>query len=384
MKIIHTADLHLDRCFAGAGMAAGFGNRRRQSLRDVFGALVERAGTWPADALLIAGDLFEQDRVSRDTVAFLTSRFASIPQVPVFIAPGNHDPFVPDSPYATAEWPENVTLFSKPEWTNRALKEGQLVIHGFGFDGPAPSVNPFGSLRIQDGGRDRIHVAVAHGSERGHQPPGKELYAPFDAAEAVPEGLAYLALGHFHATTEIEGDFDTVVYYSGAPEGLGFGETGLRHYLEVEVLGGEVHVTKAPSSRLVYAAHKVSCDGFASSQDAVDAIRECTEEEGLPQALRITLVGACHPELRDEFGAIHDALGPEFEHFELIDRTDPLEDYEELAREETGLGAFAKVMNEETADAPDDARKELLERAREVGVAAFRMREPDIRGLGHA
>ena len=36
-----------------------FGNRRRQSLRDVFSAILRRAKEWPADAVLIAGDLFE-------------------------------------------------------------------------------------------------------------------------------------------------------------------------------------------------------------------------------------------------------------------------------------------------------------------------------------
>lgn len=381
MRIIHTADLHLDTCFAGSGMPAGFGNRRRQSLRDVLEAIIQRARTWPADALLIAGDLFEHERVSRDTVAFLVSRFASIPNVPVFIAPGNHDPYVEGSPYVTAEWPENVTIFSKPDWVAHGLKDRQLTVHGFGFDGPQISRNPFGSLRINDEGAQGVHVAVAHGSERSHQPPGKDVYAPFDAAQAAPRGLAYLALGHFHATTSIEGDFDTVVYYAGAPEGFGFNETGLHHFLEVEIVGGEVHIDPVPASRLVYATHTVACDGFASSQDIVEAIRRLTEDEGLPLAARVTLNGACAPDVQSEFGAVCDALGPQFEHLELVDATSPMEDYQELAGEETCLGAFTEALNQEMADATEEARLELLERAREVGVAAFRLRDLDIRGL---
>jgi len=183
MKLIHTADIHLDICFAGWGVPAALGNRRRQSLRDVFHAIIERAGTWPADAVLIAGDLFERDRVSRDTIAFLVSEFKSIPHVPVFISPGNHDPFSPESPYAAENWPENVTIFKEPRWESHAVKGGLLTVHGFGFDGPSLSINPFGTLTIEG---KSIHVAVAHGSERGHQPPDKSAYAPFDARDAAP------------------------------------------------------------------------------------------------------------------------------------------------------------------------------------------------------
>jgi len=55
MRLIHTADVHLDMCFASAHTPPGFGNRRRQSLRDVFHTIIRRAGEWPADVLLIAG-----------------------------------------------------------------------------------------------------------------------------------------------------------------------------------------------------------------------------------------------------------------------------------------------------------------------------------------
>src|SRR6185295_13967999 len=117
-------------------------------MRDAFLRIVSRAGEWPADALLIAGDLFEHDRVSHDTVAVLCGAFASIPHVPIFISPGNHDPYLSDSPYATQPWPENVFIFRKPQWTSHGLNRVPLTIHGFGFDGPDVSVNPFGTLQI--------------------------------------------------------------------------------------------------------------------------------------------------------------------------------------------------------------------------------------------
>jgi DNA repair exonuclease SbcCD nuclease subunit len=380
MRLVHTADVHLDMCFARAAMPARLGNRRRQSLREVFRSIVSRAGNWPADALLIAGDLFEGDRVTRDTVAFLMSEFRSIAHVPVFISPGNHDPYTPESPYATETWPDNVTIFPSPEWTSVAVKDGALTVHGFGFDGPESSANPFGSLRLGET-RGTTHVAVAHGSEKSHQPPSKEPYAPFDAADAAVDGLAYLALGHFHSFTEIPGDFGTAIYYSGAPEGHGFREPGIRHHVEVEINGSAVEVKPVASSRVIYATHTLSCDSFTSSQDLLDAVRRATRDESRSQLARITLTGLCPPAIRSELPSIQDTLAQDFELLEFVDRTESIEDYTKLGREDTSLGVLIHRLSGEIEDATEEGRRQLLERAREVGLAAFRARELEIWGL---
>lgn len=381
MKLIHTADVHLDRCFSGMGDAATFGNRRRQSLRDAFHGIVTRAREWPADALLIAGDLFEHDRVNRDTVAFLISEFKSIPDVRVFIAPGNHDPYVSDSPYAVEKWPENVTIFSSPEWTSHSVLDGALTVHGFAFDGPVILLSPFGSLQVPEGAREGVHVAVAHGSERDHQPPDKDEYAPFHASEAAVDGLSYLALGHFHSMTQIKGDFDTTMYYSGSPEGHGFRDVGPRHYLEIEIEEGKAKVTPVVSSRTEYLTCTLSCEKFASSQDVTVALRKLAQETERPSIARVVLTGVCEARIVSELGAVYDVAAPEFSALELLDRTAPVEDFADLAREDTSLGLFMRRLNQQIEEASEPGRKQLLERARELGVAAFRRRELDVPGL---
>ena len=77
IRLIHTADIHLDACFANANMPPNFGNRRRQSLRDVFSGILERARASAADAVLIAGDLFEHDRVTRHSAGVAAERNGS-------------------------------------------------------------------------------------------------------------------------------------------------------------------------------------------------------------------------------------------------------------------------------------------------------------------
>ena len=360
-------------------MPASFGNRRRQSLRDVFHGIVTRAGDWPADALLIAGDLFEADRVTRDTVAFLKAEFASIPHVSVVIAPGNHDPFTPTSPYATETWPVNVKIFTKPEWESVDLCDGALVVHGFGFDGPDVSQNPYGSLRLPED--DAVHVAVAHGSERGHQPEGKEQYAPFDAAAMAHDRLAYVALGHFHSFTPIGGPYKTKLAYSGSPEGLGFRETGEHHHVEVTIENGNAEVQPVASSRVMYATHEVNCAGMESSQDIVRALREYAQAAGKRLVARVALTGHSTVDVGAELESINDAVAGHFEFLELQDFTEAPDDFDALAREETSLGLFVRALNDEIGDQPEAVRLEMVTRARELGVAAFRDRRLSIRGL---
>ncbi len=382
MRLIHTADVHLDASFAAAGFPAGFGNRRRQSLRDALAAILRRAREWPADAVLIAGDLFESERVARDTLEFLKEEFAALESLPVFIAPGNHDPFDRRSPYATEPWPQNVHVFCEPRWTAYQVPNVPMTVHGFAFDGPDISANPFGLLETPADGR--LHVAVAHGSERRHQPPHKKSYAPFDASDAAAEGLAYLALGHFHTLKSIDAGLPTRMYYPGAPEGLGFGETGRHYYLEVDVCEGSTAVQAVPASNMVYETHEFDCSDVVSSQEIVEKLRALAPGDGLRRIARVTLRGACSPSVRDALDAVQDSAASSFEYLDLVDRTEMAVDYDALAREQTSLGMFLARMNQELRDAPHEERMRMVARARELGLAAFQNRQTPIHGIERA
>src|SRR5438552_7491092 len=92
MKLVHFADLHLERTFAWMGSRdIDDPRRRRQGLRETLKRIVQLTIGEGADALLCAGDLYEHDRFTPDTVEFVRSVFAQLQPVPVYIAPGNHD-----------------------------------------------------------------------------------------------------------------------------------------------------------------------------------------------------------------------------------------------------------------------------------------------------
>lgn len=377
MRLVHTADIHLDASYVSLRLGAEFGNSRRQGLREVFHAVVSRAAAWPADALLIAGDLFDLERVTRDTVAFLQAEFDAVRPLPIVIAPGARDPYVASSPYATAPWPNNVFIFDAPEWKSRTLADGDLTVHGFGYDGPMPSVNPFGELRVAYD-KSRVQVAVAHGAEERFVVPGQTPCACFSAATLALRGLSYVALGHVHAMIALEGGFETPMYYSGAPEGHGFDEPGPRHYLEIEIDDGGVRVNPKSASRVVYARHAIDCSRYNTIEQVVESVRNLGAASELPQVAEVTLTGVHALDLHLNVSTIQDAAASGFEALQLINRAEAADDFEELGRENTCLGVFIRRMNDEMRDAPDTDRYDFVRRARELGLTAYRQHQQAI------
>ena len=87
LRVLHTADVHLDSDGGGnPGQRAAHHERDRR----VFRRIVDRALTDTVDLLLIAGDLFDHNRVPDETVEFARTELDRLRQ-PVIILPGNHD-----------------------------------------------------------------------------------------------------------------------------------------------------------------------------------------------------------------------------------------------------------------------------------------------------
>lgn len=109
IKILHCADFHFDSPFRE--LPGSLGEKRKEDLRETFGQMVRVAQEENIHLLLISGDLFDNERVSRMTIDYLRDCLQEIPQIRVFIAPGNHDPFYERSYYRLVDWPENVHVF---------------------------------------------------------------------------------------------------------------------------------------------------------------------------------------------------------------------------------------------------------------------------------
>ena len=109
MKLLHTADLHLDSAFCTLGAIGSQG--RREAQRSLLKRIFDTAKREECDMMLIAGDLFDTVFVTPETKKLCMELFADF-GAPIVIAPGNHDPFVDGSLYKSADLPENVFVFN--------------------------------------------------------------------------------------------------------------------------------------------------------------------------------------------------------------------------------------------------------------------------------
>ena len=97
-NIIHAADLHIGAKFEFLPPESAAQAIRLQLT--ALKALVEHAASSAADALLIAGDLFDTPEVRPQISSVVFSILSKCP-CPIFLSPGNHDYYHAASPYAT-------------------------------------------------------------------------------------------------------------------------------------------------------------------------------------------------------------------------------------------------------------------------------------------
>ena len=77
-KFLLFADLHLDRAFAWLRDKPEAARKLRNGLRDTLARITDLARQHEVDALLCAGDLYEQELYSPDTSAFIRKTFADL------------------------------------------------------------------------------------------------------------------------------------------------------------------------------------------------------------------------------------------------------------------------------------------------------------------
>jgi len=388
-RLLHLADLHLDRPFAQMGCHGELARRRRQGLREALRRAGEAAQERGCGAVSIAGDLFEHERAAVETAQFLTETFAAWAPIQVLLAPGNHDPLVPGSLYLRTRWPANVHLFRGSTLEPFELTEG-VTVWGLGHLEPAWTGNPLQGGLGPDGGRrgaragDGVHLALFHGAETGSAPPGKAVHGPFAAAEIRERGYALALCGHYHARRI---DLGSGLVYPGSPEPLAFDESEPRGPVVVEIGSrGEIRCTGLETNRWHAGIIECRLDGVTSLTSTVDRVSAevLTATAGRPlerTTLRVDLVGAVPPsfgvDLFDCESAVRDATGVAA--VRIRDLTAPAADLEALAQEGTTRGAFVRGALEALAAAASPEAAAVINDALRYGLEAFAGSEVGLR-----
>ena len=236
IRFIHSSDwqLGMTRAFLSEEAGARFSQARINAI-STLGTLAKEHD---AKFIIVAGDVFESNQLSRQTLMRALDALEALP-VPIFLLPGNHDPL------------DGASIFLTREFQNAGnhifvLRDMNPVsvpnLHGVEVVGaPWRTKHPSSDLcsdlvEILDPATGVIRIAVAHG-QIDKLSPDQSRPDIIDLArveQAIEEKkFHYLALGDRHSVTDI--GRTGRIWYSGTPVATAFDEVDANKALLVEL-----------------------------------------------------------------------------------------------------------------------------------------------------
>jgi DNA repair exonuclease SbcCD nuclease subunit len=315
LKILHAADFHLDSLMLSVGALADL---RRQEQLQTFGKAIDLAKEEQVDLVALSGDLFDSGYAAPETQSYIVKKIREIPDIPVFLALGNHD-------YSfRAPMPENVHIFG--DSIEKISWEG-ADIYGIAMAGGYGTTCNIEGFTVDD--PSKINIFVLHGDTQ----PG--VYNPITPAIMAASGADYFALGHVHMYSGLQKAGGSFYAYPGIPEGRGFDELGEKGVLLAEV--GKNHVD-ARFVRLCKRKHMELTVDITDCSDYDDILRLIETEPN--DLYKIILKGEAAFTVIPSLLA--DLLADRCFYVKIYDRTKPKIDREALAGEYSLKGLFVK------------------------------------------
>jgi DNA repair protein SbcD/Mre11 len=303
MKLLHAADLHIDSPMVGLlAYEEAPAEELRLATRLALGNLIDTALEEDADALLLAGDIFDGDWPHYGTGVHFVSEMARLREagIPVVIVAGNHD--AESKLTKSLRLPDNVHVLDTHKPQTVIFEEAGLAVHGQGYATPAVLEDLSAGYPAPLAGM--INVGLLHTSADGR--PGHERYAPCSVSGLQQRGYDYWALGHVHHREVLS--TEPPIVFPGNLQGRGLRETGPKGATMIEL----------SHDRLVTLEHRVldvvrwdlievDATGCVGRDDACErigaAVRHAARGAGdRLLAARIVITGRCeaHTALRSD------------------------------------------------------------------------------------
>ena len=269
MKFIHCSDIHLDSKME-RNLTAAQARERNAEVCATFARMAAFAAQQDVTAVLMAGDLFDTQRATAQTVGFVLDTIRNVPNVDFLYLRGNHDV----SAFEGWDLPENFKTFGDG-WTYH--RYGEVVIAGMEQE-PA-----YDALNLPE---DTVNIVTLHGQISTQ--PGEELIA---LPLLKRKNIDYLALGHIHSYQTGKLDDRGTWCYCGCLEGRGFDELGAKGFVLVNVENKNVSHEFVPFARRTLEEVAVDITDLVTVSQILAAAEEAGEGIPAENLVKVTLTG---------------------------------------------------------------------------------------------
>ena len=360
LRFLHGGDFHLDSPFRSLPpkLAAKARGEQRQLL-ERFGRLAKEEGI---DLVFLTGDIFDGERIYPETMKAFREMLEEI-DAPVFIAPGNHDPFTSSSPYQKLSWPSHVHIFSSESVESVELPDLGCTVHGAAFLSSHRQTSPLESFSAKGRG---IHLGCFHGEITQ----GLSRYGPISPSQISDSNLHYLALGHVHAASGLSQIGSTYYAYCGCPQGRGFDETGKMGVFIGTTDGRNLGLQFYPIAQRQY--HSISVN--VTDKTAEKALQELLPDSPSDDIVRFTFTGERDGHEPLNLPGLHKLALASYFSVTMVDQTSISADLWSQQTEDTLIGLFLREMHKRLEAASPEERA-TLELSLRFGLAALEGRE---------
>ena len=219
IRIIHCADLHLDSPME-THMTNEQASTRNTEIIHSFLRLTNYAAENDVRVVIIAGDMFDGNRVKTRTVDEVLDAMRRTPKVDYLYLAGNHDNVV--DPFMDRDVPKNFKKYDR-QWRT------------YEYEGVAIS-----GIEIYNDNASSLYDNVPHIVTMHGQVSSTVGVDQVNITLLRNRGIDYLALGHIHTYSVQPLDNKGIYCYSGCLEGRGFDECGPKGFVLVTIEEGRV------------------------------------------------------------------------------------------------------------------------------------------------
>lgn len=335
MKILHTSDLHLSSPLSSR-LSGEKARLRRRELSQTLSRLCEAARREGCQAMIIAGDLFDSERVTKIALSAVLDTIRAEKNISFYYLMGNHEGELILK--GGVPLPENLFIFGE-DWTSFSI--GNAVISGRS----RLCRGAFDTLNLDAA---RKNIVVLHGELRDTTDEGV-----IGIRDAKDKGIDYLALGHYHTYSETKIDDRCLAVYSGTPEGRGFDELGEMGYAVIDTDNDRITQRFVPFAKRNIWHIKVDI-GSAMTQGELFSLTDsavCRLDR--TSLVRLELCGNYREGAWKSLEAIRARYEDTFFYFELCDSSKMAIDAEKLKYDKTLKGEFIRLVLSDDSISPE-------------------------------